>query len=420
MIEIKERILTNGMKVIACNCSSVPVCVIYTGFHVGSKNEKKGKTGLSHLFEHLMFSGSPNVPEGKFDEILNANGGDSNAYTTNDSTVYLLNIPSSSVELGMWMDSDRFAGFKINPESLKIQKEVVLEERLMTHINQPYGSVEEESSKRLFYKSGYRWPIIGYKEDIESITLEDAEKFHSRFYAPSNGTLVITGDLDTDLTFDLAEKYYGTIIGKNKAGSISYEEMEVQNEIYDLIHDNITLPAKFIFYRIPPSTSKDFFALNILSNILSSGDSSVLQRRFIQELNCTSEVYTAISGMEFESVFSFNCMLNKNIDLELIQSEFDKILNSIRKGELIKKKHIEKAKNKIKTSYLIRLQSVNYIANMLLYYSMFHNDPGKINTIIDEYERISLDDIIDASNKYLVNNKRVVLDYISNNVKTNG
>ena len=206
MIEYRENVLKNGIRLVMSRKNEIPNVIINSSFHVGSKDEEPTKTGISHLLEHLMFSGSSNIPDGKFDEILHANGGESNAFTTQDYTSYYLSIPSSKIELGMWLDSDRYAEFPVNEESLEVQKKVVTEEKLQVQDNTPYGSLEYESAIRLFQNSGYRWQIIGDEKHIAGITLDDVKQYYDKYYNMQNLVLTITGDIDYEDTLKVCGK----------------------------------------------------------------------------------------------------------------------------------------------------------------------------------------------------------------------
>ena len=305
MIIYKEAVLNNGLRLVMCRKSEIPNVIINSCFHVGSKDEDPNKTGISHLLEHLMFSGSENIPEGKFDEILHANGGESNAFTTQDYTSYYLTIPSSKLELGMWLDSDRYASFPVTEEGLEVQKKVVIEEKMQTHDNSPFGSLEYESAKRLFRKSGYRWEIIGDENHIKNFTLNDIENYYNSFYNPANMVLTVVGDIDYDETYDLADSYYGSIKTNANMAERSYSEEIIENEIEDEIEDNITLPARFIMYRTPALGTKEFYAFRLMCVGLSSGESSNVYRSLVRS-DLTTESYLSNQGMEFESIFIFN------------------------------------------------------------------------------------------------------------------
>jgi len=297
-IKFKEITLKNGLSVIMFNKQGIPNVTVNTSFHIGSKDEEEKKTGLAHLFEHLMFVESPNVPKGMFDKILNMNGGDSNAFTTWDYTSYHITLPSNKLELALWLDSDRIYGFNISEESLEIQRNVVMEENLQVHENVPYGSLEKESSIRLFDFNGYKRPIIGYMEDVKNVTLEVVNNFFHKYYTPDNAVLSIVGDIDYDETAMLVEKYYGDILPGKEIARETFRDKKISGEIKDVIYDNIELPAKFIYYKTPALGEKDYYALRVLSSILSEGESSRLFKELLYTKKLVSEIDSYCFGME--------------------------------------------------------------------------------------------------------------------------
>ncbi len=409
-IEYKEHTLGNGLRLIMSKQSNIPMVALNTTFHVGSKDEEENRTGLAHLFEHLMFEGSPNVSKGKFDEILNHCGGESNAYTSWDSTSYFIALPSSQLEVGLWLDSDRISGFGISEDSLEIQKNVVLEEKMLYADNSPYGSVEEESSKRLFRNSGYRWPIIGNMEDLKKVTLNDLKIFFEKFYKPNNAVISIVGDIEYEDTVKLVEKYYGDLKPGKEIQRRKFNEKNIELEIRDNILDDIQLDGKFIFYRAPQMGTKDYYALSILNGILSEGDSS----RFYQELEYKNELASEsdsnIYGMEQTSIICFSVLAIKGKKIEEIESKIDNILFDIMNGS-IDENEILKIKNKVETHQNIKRQSIISLADRFSFFKTFYNECEKINFDILNYLNVTQDDIVECANKYLNKNQRVVLNY---------
>ncbi|MDQ3020604.1 MAG: insulinase family protein [Bacteroidota bacterium] len=410
-INYNEHTLDNGLRVIMCKFGSIPVVALNTTFHIGSKDEDENKTGLAHLFEHLMFEGSPNIPKGKFDEILNQNGGDSNAYTSWDSTSYYMTIPSHKLETAMWLDSDRIYGFGISQESLEVQKDVVFEEKLLSIDNSPYGTVEEESSKRLFKQSGYRWPIIGNMEDLRKVNVRDLKDFFERFYSPNNAVISVVGDIDYDKTLKLMEKYYGAIKPGKEIKRRNFCEDDIVEEMREDIFDNIQLEGKFIFYRLPEMGTKDYYAMNILNGILSEGDSS----RFYHELEYKDELVTEIDsnlyGMEKTSLYIISAIAMKGRCLGEIENKIDAILNDMREGK-INEDEIIKIKNRIETYYNSKRQSIVSLADKFSSLKTFYNDCEKINFEILDYLSVTKRDIVETANKYLNNNQRLILNYL--------
>lgn len=412
MIEFKETELKNGIKVIMYKKSEIPNVVINSSFHVGSKDEDSNKTGITHLIEHLMFSGSKNIPEGKFDEILHSYGGESNAFTTQDYTSYYLTVPSSKIEIGFWLDSDRFFEFPVTESSLEIQKKVVIEEKKQVHDNSPYGSFEEESSKRLFNNSGYKWQIIGSEEHIKNLNLIDIKEYYDKFYNPKNMVLTVSGNIDYDETLMQIKDYYEDIPIKNNHQFVrTYSEspLTLTDEIY--LEDNITLPARFELFRTPAEGTQDYYALKLLSIALTSGESSRIYQKLINETNTATEAFASLHGMEYAGIFSLNCFLNEGKTLDVSAKIFDEIIKSVLEKGLTETELI-KSINKIKTGYFLKIQSSLNISNSLSYYKIFYNNCNLINNEIDEYGKITNKMIIDVANKYLINENRVVLNYV--------
>lgn len=411
-LDIKEFELPNGLKVIMSRRNEIPIVAANMTFHVGSKDEDENKTGIAHLLEHLMFEGSPNTGKGEFDEILNKNGGDSNAYTSWDLTGYYLVLPSNKLELGLWLDSDRLAGFGITEESFEIQKNVVLEEKLQVHDNVPYGSLEEESSKRLFKNSGYKWPVIGYKENIENLKFTDVKEFFDTFYKPNNAVLSIVGDIDYTETEKQIIKYYGGIQRGCDIIRKEFKEDYLKNEIKDVIVSDVQLGGKFLFYLFPESGSKEYYGMKVLNTILSAGESSRLYKELIYNSQIAYEAESFVYGMEHISIFFVNLIARKGFQPDDLQKNFDSIINSIKNGDF-SENEIRKAKNKLETNYFSKFSSSVFLSEKLSEYSVLHGSYiGMINEI-DMYENIDKNDLIELTNKYLSNNNRVNLSYIS-------
>lgn len=411
MIEFRESVLKNGIRLVMSRKSEIPNVIVNSSFHVGSKDEEPSKTGISHLLEHLMFSGSANIPDGKFDEILHANGGESNAFTTQDYTSYYLSIPSSKLELGMWLDSDRLSEFPVNEEGLEIQKKVVTEEKLQVHDNTPFGSLEYESARRLFHKSGYRWQIIGDEKHIAGFTLEDVKEYYEKYYSPRNMVLTIAGDIDYEETIRLAEKFYGDI---NSAGNDivrDYCEDDILNNTEEDIEDNISLPARFEFYRIPRIGTNEFYTSRLISVGLSSGESSKVYQELIRKSNISTESFLMAQGMEFESIFSFNCFLNEGKSIKEASKVMDEIYNDLAENGLTDTE-IQKSINKVITSYYIKIQQSLRLASSLSFYKLFFNDCNMINKEAEIFKNITNEEVKKFAQKYLFDKKKVVLNYV--------
>ncbi|MBS1551250.1 MAG: insulinase family protein [Bacteroidetes bacterium] len=410
-VDFKEHTLDNGLRVVMSKFGNIPVVALNTTFHTGSKDEENDKTGMAHLLEHLMFEGSPNVPRGQFDDILTRNGGESNAYTTRDSTSYFISVPSNHIETAMWLDSDRICGFGITEESLEIQKDVVLEEKLFYVDNSPYGSLEEVSSKKLFGGSSYGWSVIGNMEDLRRLKINDLKHFFEKHYTPSNAVISVVGDIDYDKTLRLLDKYYGNIGSGTEFTKSNFAHSEIRNEIRENIYDNVHLEGKFIFYKLPEDGTKDYYAMNILNSILSDGESS----RFFNEIEYKSglvnEIDSSIFGMECLSIFNITAIAMKGKSMDEIESKIDEIIEDVKSGN-ISDREFSKARNRFETYFSSKRQSVISIADKFSYLKMFYNDCSKINFEILDYMSLTKSDLIETANKYLNKNQRLVLNYL--------
>lgn len=413
-IEYKEHTFDNGLRVIMSRFGKMPIAAVNTTFHVGSKDENENQTGLAHLFEHLMFEGSPNIPKGKFDEILSSNGGESNAYTSYDTTSYYLSVPSHQLETAMWLDSDRIAGFAISEESLEVQKNVVMEEKLLYVDNSPYGTVEEESLKGLYKKSSYRWSVIGDMDQLKKVNITDIKNFFEKYYKPNNAVISVVGDIDYDKTLKLIERYYGQINSGINISRKEFIEDEINCEVRKNIYDNIQLEGKFIFYRLPKIGTKEYYVMSILNGILSEGDSSRFHNELVYKSELVNEIDSGVYGMEDTGMFMISAIAMKGKNLDEIENRIDKIISNITNGDF-SESEIIKIKNKIETHYNSRRQSTVSLSDRFSYLKTFYNDCGKINFEILDYLSVSKNDITETANKFLKNNQRVVLNYLPKN-----
>ncbi len=410
-IEYKDILLKNGLQLLMSVKNDVPGVIINTLIKVGSKDEPENQRGIAHLFEHLMFEGSPNINQGEFDDILHGIGGDSNAYTTYDVTCYQTTVPSNFLETALWLDSDRFTGFALSEESIEVQKKVVLEEKLQQYDNTPYGSSEEESMKRLYNGNGYDIPVIGKSEDIKRIKKSDVEKFFERYYNPSNIIMTIVGDIDYSITEELVEKYYGGIESKINPEFRNFEDKELLCEIDKTIYDNVNLPGRFIYYKIPGVTGREFYVAMLLSGILSSGDSSLLYNNLVYEKKILYDVNAYILGTKDIGLFVIDSFTQNGVDNNEAGFELDKILNEVCSGS-ITENQISKVKNRIETSFYTKHQYMHNLADDLGLMKFYFNNPERINCDVEEYLSITNSEILNFADKYIKNNKRLILNYL--------
>ena len=410
-VNFEEFTLKNGLSVILSEDHSIPSVAINLCYHVGSKDEEAGQTGFAHLFEHLMFEGSANLPKGEYEAMTASAGGENNAYTTEDKTNYFLLLPSHQLELGFWLESDRMLDCIVNEKSLETQKKVVIEEKKQNFDNRPYGSVSIEFAPRLFPGTGYAWDTIGYVDDIKNAGLDDVKSFFRKYYTPNNAVLTVTGSFNRKVAVNLIEKYFG---GIKPGENIIRSKMAFHNsfkELKEKIEDNIQFPGIFTGYRIPRENSKEFYAFDLLTEILAGGDSSRLYKNLVYDKQLASEVGCWVDGKEFAGVLHLYVILLPGADISETEKEINKIFLDIR-SKRVEEWELQKAKNRIETKTHFRKQYILSKADLLAHYKTFYNNPGLINSNHDNYLSVTRVDILEYSKTYLVNDNKVELLYI--------
>jgi len=414
-VNFEEFTLKNGLSVVLSEDHSIPSAAINLCYHVGSKDEEAGKTGFAHLFEHLMFEGSPNLPKGGYEALTTSAGGENNAYTTEDKTNYYLLLPSHQLELGLWLESDRMLDCAVNEISLETQKKVVIEEKKQNFDNRPYGSVSIEFAPRLFPGSGYAWDTIGYADDIKNAKLEDVKSFFGKYYTPNNAVLSVTGSFNHEEAVKLIEKYFS---GIKPGENIRRKKIEISNsfsEIKEKIKDKIQFPGIFSAYRIPRENSKEYYAFDLLTEILAGGDSSRLYKNLVYDKQLAAEVGCWVDGKELAGVLHFYVILLPGAGISETEKEINRIFENIRSNG-VEEWELQKAKNRIETKTCFRKQYILSKADLLAHYKTFYNDPGLINTNHNNYLSVTKEDILEYSGTYLENDNRVELLYIPDEI----
>lgn len=411
-VDFTEFTIDNGLRVILHEDHSTPIVAVDVAYRVGSKNEDSTKTGFAHLFEHLMFDGSPNVKRGEFDQYITKAGGWDNAYTTWDVTNYYEVLPSNQLELALWLEADRMTGLNITDVGIRTQREVVKEERRWRVDNRPYGTAEEKIFGHAYKKHPYRWPIIGYMEHLDRATLEDVQNFFKTFYVPNNATLVIAGDINPQETRKLVEKHFGRVPrGKNSIPSVKVVEGPQRSEEREVVPDNVQLPGFFVAYRVPEEGQADFYPLVLLTNILSSGESSRLYRNLVYEKRIAQEVEAYVVAMEEPGLLLVNATAMQGHGADTLEEEIE------REVELLKTtpaaaKELEKVKNQTESSMTFGKQRVDQKADLLAHYVTLRGDPHQLNREIERYLQVTLQDIVRVARQYLTKTNRTVLHYI--------
>ena len=407
-----EYNLKNGLHVILHQDKTAPVVAVSVMYHVGSKDEQANRTGFAHFFEHLLFEGSDNVKRGEFMKIVSSNGGQNNANTTQDRTFYYEVFPSNQLATGLWLESERMLHPVINEVGVKTQNEVVKEEKRLRVDNQPYGNIIGEIMKRLFTKHPYNWVPIGSMADLDAATLNEFKAFNKKYYTPSNSVMVIAGDIDIAKTKTLIEGYFseipsGVIITKNVI-----KEDPITKEIIDTVYDNnIQIPGILAAYRVPGETNKDSKVLEMVSAVLSQGNSSRMYKKMVDEKKNSLEVASFNYSLEDYGAYITLALPNNDTPLDTLLKDMDDEVIKLQKS-LITEVEFTKLQNQFENAFIGKNSKMLGVAENLADGYTFYKNTNNINTELEELRKITRQDIQNAAKKYLNKNQRVVLYYL--------
>jgi len=395
--------LANGLEVILFQKQSLPFTAVNLWYKVGSANEVRGKSGLAHLFEHMMFQGSKNVPKEMHFKYIQEAGGNLNASTSFDRTNYFEKLPSNDIELALWLESDRMGFFldALDQAKLDNQKSVVLNERLERYDNQPYGLAWEKVLTSLYPKEHpYSWPTIGYYKDIESYSLKDVQSFFQKYYSPSNATLVIAGNFQIDKTKSIIEKYFSEVNNNVKPPVVKSSPTQLEDSIFIVFEDKVNLERIYIAWHSQNAFNEDDAALDILSDILTGSKNARLTRKLVYELQIVQD----ISSMQFSGKYGGHFMVvatakpGKSLD-EIKKIILDEI--SILINDNISEQELVRSKNVIKSNFIYSLQNIDTIADLLNLYNFYLGEPNSFNYDLSRYNECDNIGVQQVAQKYL-------------------
>lgn len=410
MIHFTRTILDNGLTVICHTDKSTPFVSVNVLYKVGSRNEQEDKTGFAHLFEHLMFGGSEHIAD--YDRHVQLAGGDSNAYTTNDLTNYYITIPADNLETALWLESDRMAGLNFSQQVLDVQKQVVIEEFKQRYLNHPYGDIWLKLRPLAYRVHPYRWPTIGMSpEHIEKATLEDVKDFFHRFYAPDNAVIAISGNVETDKALEGVKKWFGDLPASHLPASSIPPEPEQQAERRLVVADN-PVPADAIYkvFHMGSRISNQFYACDIISDILSNGQSSRLYVNLVKNNRLFSEIDAYVSGDADPGLFIFSGKLSEDVSAEQAEQAIDREIERFIRDD-ISDHEVEKVINKTKAR--IAYSEINYQnkAGNLAFFE-FMGDIDLINTEENRYSQMDVDTIRNTARQIFKKENSSTLYYL--------
>jgi zinc protease len=412
-IKFQEFDLENGLHVILHEDHSTPIVAVSIMYHVGSKNENPNKTGFAHFFEHLLFEGSKYIKRGEIDDYIENAGGMMNANTSFDRTFYFEVLPSNYLEMGLWIESERLLHAKVEQVGIEKQRKVVKEERRLRVDNQPYGRLLEEVMKRAFVEHPYQWMPIGSMAHLDAAVEEDYVNFYKTYYVPNNATLSIAGDITPEIAKALVEKYFTDIPRGAEIVRPSIVEPKQQAEIRDTVYDKVQLPAVIHAYHTPPQGTDDFYAVEMLSTLLSRGQSSRLNTVLVdQKEQCVAAGSFPIATEDPGLSVTYG-ICNIGVAPDEVEATIEGEIKKLQ-TKLISEKEFQKLQNQIENDFVSSNSTVAGIAESLANYHVYLGNADLINTEIKRYRSVSREDLRKAAQKYFTADNRVVLYWLAN------
>jgi len=408
-IQFSDTKLKNGLRVIIAEDHSAPVFAIAVNYNVGSRDERKGRTGFAHLFEHMMFKGSENVGALEHPHLIFTNGGSMNGTTNKDRTLYYEILPANQLDLALFLEADRMRSLEITKPNLDNQRNAVQEERRLGVDNQPYGKTFEVRDELAYENFAYEHSVIGSMEDLSAATVDDVAAFFKTYYAPNNAVVSIVGDVDTKTVLEKARKYFESIPSQSAPPEVDMTEPAQKEERRRTLEDGLARLTRIdMVYKIPPSSSADTDSLRVLSTVLSSGRSS----RFFESIVRQKQLSTGVSAFAGESrgpgLFTVVGTVTPGKAVADLEAAIEAEIERVKTGP-IEDWEIEKARNNARSQLVNQLGSSLGRAVTLGESALFYNDPGRINTLADRIAKVTAADVQRVANQYLVKTGRTVV-----------
>ena len=390
MILFEHFTLENGLKVYVHEDKTTPMAVLNILYNVGARDEDENKTGFAHLFEHLMFGGSLNVPS--FDEALQSAGGENNAFTSNDITNYYITLPASNIETAFWLESDRMLSLSFDPQVLEVQRKVVIEEFKQRYLNQPYGDIWLKLRPLAYQKHPYKWATIGKDiSHIENATMEDVKEFFFKFYIPNNAIMVVAGNVTVPQVKALSEKWFGPIPrGKDYNRNLVKEPIQQSERFLD-VTENVPLDALYKAFHMPGRYDDDYYSYDLLGDILGRGKSSRLYDALVKEKKVFNSIGCFSTGSIDPSLLIVQGKINEGISLEEADKMVWEVIEDL-KVNSISEKELTKVKNQAESSLVFgEVELLNRAMNLAS--SALIGDPNLVNTETGKIQAVTLEDI---------------------------
>lgn len=401
-IEFSDQKLDNGLRVIIAVDRAAPVFGISVTYNVGSRNERPGRTGFAHLFEHMMFEGSENVGKGEHFILVFNNGGNMNGTTNEDRTNYFEELPKNQLDLGLFLESDRMRSLAVNQSNLDNQRNAVQEERRLGEDNQPYGHAYLDIDNLAYDNFAYKHSTIGEMSDLNAASVDDVKDFFRIYYAPNNAVLTLVGDLDPAGTLEKVKKYFGNIPSQPAPPPVDMTEPPHYGERRETIHDPLArTPLVLMAYHIPPGNTPDNTAFHVLANVLSQGESSRLYLRLVKEKQFATQVSAEADQRRGPSLFYLYAFLRPGVKPEDCEAALREEIAAVQKDG-ITAEEVDKARLQFLRGQIQTRQSDLRTAMRIGQYAVYFGDPNLINTIVDRFDAVTAGQVKEAAQKYLV------------------
>ncbi|MGH7818094.1 MAG: M16 family metallopeptidase, partial [Candidatus Binatia bacterium] len=408
-IDFKEFKLKNGLRVLLAEDDRAPTFSICVTYNVGSRDERPGRTGFAHLFEHMLFQGSENVGKGEHFILIQQNGGSANGTTNADRTNYFETLPANQLELAIFLEADRMRAPAITQANFDNQRATVQEERRQNYDNRPYGKTFEATIDLVYDNFPYKHSTIGSMDDLNAATVADAEAFFRTYYAPNNVVLSLVGNFKTDRALALIRKYFENIPAQTPPAAPDMSEPEQQGERRKVIDDGFAqTPRLDIVYKIPAGNTPDWYALEVLGHVLSNGASSRLYQKFVKEKELALSVSADASERRGPSTFWFSIMARPNTDLGELEKLLAEEIGRVQAAR-VSDAELSKARMQLRRQRAQQLYSTRARANSLGHFAVYYNDPSLINHVWKNYQQVSKADLQRVAEKYFRDSNRTVV-----------
>jgi predicted Zn-dependent peptidase len=408
-VEFTDTTLDNGLRVIIVPEHTAPVFSISLTYNTGSRNEKQGRTGFAHLFEHMMFEGSANVGKGEHMLLVQNYGGSLNGSTNNDQTNYFEELPKNQLDMALFLESDRMKALNITQANLDNQRNAVQEERRLRVDNQPYGKSFEELESMAYDNFAYHHSVIGSMDDLNAASIDDVKDFFRIYYAPNNVVMVLAGDLDAKEALAKVKKYFGGIPRQPAPPAVDMKEPEHDKERRKTLNDALArLPQFHAVYNIGPGNTPDTYALQILSSILSGGRSSRLYQHLVHDKQLALNAGAFAQARRGPGLFNVVALPRPGVKIEDLEKALDDEIEAVKKDG-VTQQEIEKVRTQLLRQAIQTRSSTLFLANQIGTATIFYNDPNLINTAYEKLTAVTAEQVKQAAQKYLVPAHRSVV-----------